>query len=94
MGDKQQGFFALEQKSFEPANRGDIQVVGRLVEQQQVGVANQGCGQQGAPFETARQAGKWRARIKVEVGQNLLDLTMDKPAAVRVQAVLEAIEPG
>ena len=46
-----------QQKLFQPADRVHVEVVGRLVEQQNVGAANQGPGQEHAAFHAGREIG-------------------------------------
>ena len=56
----------VAQEHFEPADREDVEVVGRLVEEQHVGVAGQDLGQQDPELETARQC---RQRVVVDLGR-------------------------
>ena len=50
MGDEDQRAAVAEQEVLQPADRLDVEVVGRLVEQEDVGLGDEGPGQQHAPL--------------------------------------------
>jgi hypothetical protein len=56
VGDEKQRDTAFDQQVFQPFDGGDIEVVGRLVQQQHLGRNGQGLGQGQALFLTAGQA--------------------------------------
>ena len=58
MADQQQSGAMRRETFFQPLDRGDIEMVGRLVEQQDVGIAGQGVRQADAPALAAGQVGE------------------------------------
>ena len=50
VGDEDQGAAGTRQKSLEPADGVDIEVIGRLVQKQDIGLADQRLGEQHAPL--------------------------------------------
>lgn len=70
MGDDDRGALPGAQHFFEPGNAVEVEVVGGLVEQQQVGLLDQGAGQRDALARTARQAGDLGVRGQAELFQH------------------------
>ena len=71
--------FAARKKLFQPGDRVDVEMVRRLVEQQQVGLRRQGPGQQHAAFHAGRERGELDVRRQFHPRQNLLDLLFRVP---------------
>ena len=94
VGDEQDRPAVAQQKLFEPADRVDVEVIGRLVQQQNVGAADQGLGQQHAAFHAGREVGHVGIGFERHARDDRLDLLVHRPAAVDFQGVLDAVEPG
>jgi hypothetical protein len=78
------------QRALEPLERGDVEVVGGLVEQQQVGVAGQRAGQRGSGQLPARQ--RVQLAVEVAVGEPEAVDGGQRPVAPAVSA--RVLEPG
>ena len=79
MGHKQAGGDVLGQKLLQPEDGVDIQVVGGLVQQQNVGVADQGPGQQHPPLGAAGEGLEQRLAIQIQPVQHPLHLLFMLP---------------
>jgi len=88
VGDEEQGDAGAQQVLFKPADRFDVEVVGRLVEQQQIGLAGKRPGEQHPPFHAAGESDEGPIRLQLEAGQHLLDALLQRPAAGGVEGVL------
>ena len=73
VSDEHQRAAGAEQELFEPADRVDVEVVGRLVEQQDVGVADQGLGQQDAPLHARGEIHEPGVGVQVHPGDDRID---------------------
>jgi len=92
MGDRDQAATKVHQQFFQPGNRVQIQMVGRLVEQQHVGLLDQ-CLSQGHPLaRPARQAGDQRIGIQVQALQGFFDALQPVPAVLGFDQRLQAIQ--
>ena len=81
--EKQAGFLR-EQKLFEPQNALDIQMIRRLIQQQQIRLTGQRTSQQHATFQTARQRPELRRGCELQ----FLDEVIDAHVALPVFLVL------
>ena len=84
--DEHHGALIVEQERLEPGHRLDVQVVGGLVEQQQVRLAHQRAGQEHAPPPAAGQRVGRRVGRQVEAGEHLLDHRLALPGVLVVRA--------
>ena len=80
MGDEHQRAGPALEEALEPVDRGDVEVVGRLVEQQHVGRRHQRAGEQHAPLHAAGQAREIGVAIEVQAVQRLGDALVQRPA--------------
>ena len=87
VGDEHHGAFVLGEKALEPLDRLDVEVVGRLVEQQQIRLADQRARQQHAPAPSARQRVDDRVRRQLEPRQDQLDVVLAQPGLVLFEMV-------
>ena len=73
---------ALEvlEQVFQPGDGVEVQVVGRLVEEEHVGAGHQGAGQGHALFHAAREAGDRQVGRQVQALQGLFDALLPVPA--------------
>ena len=91
MGDQDDGGVELDQVALEPLQRGDVEVVRGLVEQQQVGAGGEGAGQRDAG-QLAAGEGRERALevlgAKTEALQDRDDLVAPAVAAAGFELLL------
>ena len=80
--------------SLELGDGADVQVVRRLVEQQDVGPGDERAGEQHAPLHAAGQRRHVRVGLERQLRERLLDARGERPAVDGVDPVLEAAEPG
>ena len=80
MGDEQQRTVPGQQHFLELGDGRDIQMVGGLVEQQQVGFLHQRAGQQHAAFLPARQGFELPVGVQIQTRQGGFDLGRERPA--------------
>ena len=85
MGDHQRAALEIAEKTLEPADRHDVEVVGRLVEQQHLRPRGQHLGQQHPQLEAAR---KRRERCQVADGGDAQTLEDLAGAGLEAVAVL------
>src|SRR5690606_16076349 len=71
VGDEQQAAGERLEEAFQPRDRRDVEMVGGLVQQQDVGFAHQRAGQQHAPLHAARQRLEARLRGQFELLDHL-----------------------
>ena len=90
MGDEQEGAAPVGQEGLQPVDALDVQMVGGLVEQQQVGVPDQGAGQQHAALASAREGVEFGIRVQIEPRQHRFHPLLQCPGARRLEIVLDA----
>ena len=81
----------LEQ-TFQPLNRIQIQMVGRLVKEQHIGLHHQGLCQSNALAHTARQAAHFGFRVQVQALQRFFYALLPVPGVLRLNARLQRIQ--
>ena len=93
MGDDQRGAAPLAQVALQPLHRLDVQVVGRLVQDQQVGIREQQAGQHGtrcAARPRAAAAGDCKsAGLKPQPGESLPDARLVGVTAAPLELLLQ-----
>ncbi len=90
MGDDQDGARIVAQMMLEPVDAFGVEMVGGLVEQQQVGLAQQQLGQRHAALFAAREiVDRGLARRAAHGIHRLLDLRFEVPQVLRVDHVLQ-----
>ncbi|MCY1277747.1 hypothetical protein D9M70_264550 [compost metagenome] len=94
MGDEQHGAVEAQQGFFQPGDGADVQVVGRLVEQQQVGLGHQGLGQQHAATPAAGQLGEGLVRRQLQAAQGAVHQLLQAPAIASLEFLLDAGQLG
>src|SRR5581483_3728062 len=92
VGDEDQRAVVAEQELLEPRDRRDIEMVGRLIEQQDVGRAHERTGQHHLPADTAGTIGEALVRRQVQPTQYRLDLLAHVPTVERFDARLQGGE--
>ena len=93
MGDEQQRAGVLTQIVFEPADRVDVQVIGRLVEQQQIRRGDQRLAEQGAAPPPSGQLAHPTVGRQIEARHDQLHLLFEPPAVALLELVLQPAEP-
>ena len=91
MGDEQDRALEVAQQAFEPHDGAEIEVVGRLVEQQHVGRGHQRHGQRHALLHTARQGAHQHVAGQVEPVERGVDLVLHAPAVGGVELDLQIV---
>ena len=92
--DEQHGSVVAQQEVLQPADRFDVEVVGRLVQKQDVRAADYGLGQQHAAFHAGGEGGDVGVRLEIHARDDAVDLLVQTPAAVGLQGVLDAVQLG
>ena len=72
MADQHQRAATGFQFAFQPFNGGDVQVIGRLIQQQDVGPGRQGAGQRRAPRFAARQGGGIFRAVQTQMAEQVI----------------------
>ena len=91
MGDEEQGHARLDQHRLQPFDGGDVEVVGRLVEQQHLGCNSERLRQRQPLLLSAGQAANARFRVQAEAGNHPLGLRLVGPGTARLKFVLQCI---
>ena len=97
MGDEQHGPIETGQRLFQPGNRADIQMVGGLVEQQQIRLGHQCLGQQHAAAPPTGELGQGAVSRQLQATQGAVDQLLQAPAILRLERLLymhELLEIG
>ena len=84
--------FVFSQQRLQPADGVQIQVVGRLVQQQYVGLGYQGLRQCYALLQTARQAANGGSGVKVQPLQGFFDALFPIPCVERFDFCLQGVQ--
>ncbi len=88
VGDEEHRAGVIGQQRLEPGDGLDVEMIGRLVEQQQVGLGHQRARQQRAAAPPARQRVDGRIGRQAQTRQHGLDALLHIPAVLLVQLVL------
>ena len=83
----------LGQEVLQPGDRFEVEVVGRFVEQQHVGLRDQGPREQDAPAPSARQRIDHRVGRERQPREHQLDPLLEAPAVALLEGVLQATQP-
>ncbi len=82
----------LPQIAFEPLNRVDVEVVRRLVEQQQVGLGHERLAEQRSPPPAARELAERPIRRQRQPRHDGLDALLEPPAVALLELVLQVAQ--
>ncbi|RMP74876.1 hypothetical protein ALQ16_203322 [Pseudomonas syringae pv. actinidiae] len=86
--DEQHSALEFLEGFFKPGNGTDVQVVGRLVEQQQVWLGNQSLSQQNATTPAAGQLGQRLVGRQLQTAQGAVDQLLQTPAVTGFEVLL------
>lgn len=86
--DEEEGELAADEEVFEPEDGVDIEVVGRLVEDEDAGFADEGFSEEGAAFESSGEGGEAGVGVELEVFEGLLDAGFHLPLAFWIEVVV------
>ena len=92
VADDEDGAVVVGDKAAQPLDAFEVQVVGGLVQQQQVGVAQEELGERDAHLPAARELGARAPKIgnlKAQAGQDLAGVALELVAAQVLKAVLD-----
>ncbi|MCY1530082.1 hypothetical protein D9M68_652580 [compost metagenome] len=92
MGNEQHGTVEAQQRLFQPGDRADVEVVGRLVEQQQIRLGDQRLGQQHPPPPAAGQFGQGLVGRQLQAAQGAIDQLLQAPAVTGLEVMLDMHE--
>ncbi len=92
MGDEEDAAGELLEEAFQPADRLDVEMVGRLVQQQHIGFAHQRLRQQHAPLHAAGQRGEVGVSGQFQLGQHLFDAPVQIPAVLCFDLMLHVAQ--
>ena len=94
MADRDERALVAAKPGFEPVDRREVEVVGRLVEQQQIGRLRQSAGERGpAPLAAARAFGRSR-HVDAELAGDRFDLVPGGGVAARQREIHQRVEAG
>ncbi len=91
MGDEQHAAAKIVEQRFQPFDRGKIQVVGRLVQQQHVRLGHQRLRQRHALAHAAGKRPYQRIRVKFQPLDGGLDARLHRPTVLRFQLRLQRL---
>ena len=94
VGDEQHGAVVAHQRLFQPGDGADVQVVGGLVQQQQVGLGHQGLGQQHAAAPATGKFGQGLVRRQLQAAEGAVHQLLQAPAVAGLQFLLDMGEFG
>ena len=89
VGDEEDRAAVFAQEFLEPADRVDVEMVGRLIEQQHVRLRDERFRQQRAPAPAARQLADLPVGGQAEPRDHELDLLLDPPAVLALELLLQ-----
>ena len=92
MADDEHGAVVARDKAAQPLDTFEVQMVGGLVQKQQVGVAQEELGERDAHLPAARELGARALKVgdlKAEAGQDLAGVALELVAAQVLKAVLD-----
>ena len=92
VGDEEQRAAAARQRLLEVLDRVDVEMVRRLVEDQQVRVAHQRRGQQHAPLRAGGQRLRAGVELEREVARRLVDARLDLPRGVAPRRAADLVQ--
>ena len=92
VGDADHGAGEALQQPFEPADGGEVEMVGGLVEQQHVGLSGQRPRQRDALLPAAGQRSDQRVGGQLEPRQHRIDAIAERPAADRVEPRVQRVD--
>ena len=92
VGDEQDAARVVVDPVLEPLDRAQVEMVGRLVEQQQLGVADDGPGQPHPALPAAGQLLQPPVRRQVQLAQDRIHALVQVPAAVGVDLPVQRLQ--
>ena len=92
MGNHDQAAFKCFEQVFQPDNRVDVQMVGRLIQQQYVGLLHPSLRQGDALFLPAGEVANFFVFRQTEFAQSLLHRRIQLPAVLRFDFKLQFVE--
>jgi len=92
MRDEQDGAGMVSDRILEPLDRADVEMIGRLVEQQQLGIRDERLRERRTPPPAARQVAHALLGRQPELAYDGADAHADVPAAAGVDLALQRLE--
>jgi hypothetical protein len=94
VGDDHDAALEADEQLLEPGDRVEVEVVGRLVEQQHVGNGDEGARQRDALLRSARELGDRARAVEMQMRQRRLDALLPVPRVERLDSRLQRVEVG
>ena len=94
VGDEEQRHVRFDQQGFQPLDGSDVEMVGRLVQEQHIGRHRQRLRQRQALLLATGKAADFRVRIEREAGDDALGLRLELPGAKRFELSLQHMQAG
>ena len=92
MSDEETAGDLLDQQLFEPDDGVDIEMVGRLVEEEEFGLGSEGAGEKDTALGAAGEGGEFRFGVEIEALDQAFDILMQAPAPRLFQPLLQFFE--
>ena len=92
MGHEHDGLVEFEQEFLQPEDGVDVQVVGGLVQQEEIGLVREGPGQKDPAFQARGEQPELRIFIETGPGDHRFDPLVKMPGAGCLQPVLDPFE--
>ena len=92
--DEQQRLAHPEQIALQPGDRVDVQMVRRLIQQEQIGFAHQRRRQQHPPLLTARKGRVVPVGVQAHAGRDARDFFEHRPRTMGVQLFVQLVQPA
>ena len=93
VGDEQHAAGERQQHLFQPFDRSDVEMVGRLVQQQQFRREHQRPRQRDALLQSAGQVRYQPLGVELQARQRGRDLVLEAPAVARIEFFLQLVQP-
>ncbi len=94
MGDKEQGGRKAQEELFQPVDGLDVQMVGGLVQEQQIRFADQSPGKKNPSFESAGKGRELLVRRELQPGKDRVHPLLGLPAVCGIQGMLGLFQFG
>jgi hypothetical protein len=92
MGDEAERAFPVEQEILHPLDGITVEMIGRLVQQENVGVGHQGPGEERLPLSSSREPAEGRVLVEAKVGDDGFDAAVKVPGIGRFQRVVQLVQ--
>ncbi len=92
MGDEEQRDAARDEELLHPLDGVHVEMIGRFVEQEDVGLAHEGAGEQRLTLASSRGARERHVGVEAEMLKHRLDARVHLPGVGRIERVVQSVE--